>query len=84
MLYVYLLQNKRIHLPKSDDLLVTDNCEEIEDIYSHIVKVVEKEKGMLKTLINMSIEELIEKKTKIAREEEDKKQHEKKSKNQNK
>ena len=73
MIYVYLLQNKHIPLPKADDPLVTDDCQEIENIHSYIISMVEKEKGMLKTLINMSIEELIEKKKKIAREEEEKK-----------
>lgn len=77
MIYAYLLQNKHIPLPKADDQLVTDDCQEIEDIYSRIISIVEKEKGMLKTLINMSIEELIEKRKKITREEKEKKQHEK-------
>ena len=77
MIYAYLLQNKHIPLPKPDDPLVTDDSQEIEHIYSCIIRVVEKEKEMLKTLINMSIEELIEKRKKITREEKEKKQHEK-------
>merc|ERR1712030_190008 len=49
--------------------------QELEDIYSQIISIIEKENPMLKTLINTSIEELIGKEQKIMHEEEKKKQH---------
>ena len=83
MIYVYLLQNKHIPLPKADDKLLTDDryyivfiiiillllflyifSQELEDIYSQIISIMKKEKPMLKTLINTSIEELIGKEIK--------------------
>ena len=95
MIYVYLLQNKHIPLPKADDKLLADDryyivfiiiiillllflyifSQELEDIYSQIISIMEKEKPMLKSLINTSIEELIGKEQKIIHEEEKKKQH---------
>jgi len=83
MIYVYLLQNKHIPLPKADDKLLADDryyivfiiiillllflyifSQELEDIYSQIISIMKKEKPMLKTLINTSIEELIGKEIK--------------------
>merc|ERR1712105_169485 len=49
--------------------------QELEDIYSQIIGIIEKEKVMLKILINTSREELIGKEQKIIQEEEKKKQH---------
>ena len=76
LLYSYLVSKNQITLPSVDNEMLTDDSEEIEETFQLIINVLAKEKEMIKSVKNFCIESLVEKRKKLARNEEEKKYHE--------
>ena len=76
LIYSYLVSKNQIKLASVDDEMLTDDSEEVEETFQLIIHVLAKEKEMIKSVKNSCIESLIEKRKKLARNEEEKKDHE--------